>query len=92
MPKYNYFICTDYLDGVATLIKGDFDTELFPEIKAYKITLSEPWELFGIMTYRVNRPLEDVVDDLVRKYGCMSDEPIGSSSEDIYRLKYLTRT
>lgn len=89
MPKYNYFICTDF-KGVATLIKGDFENELFPELKAYKIILSEPWELFGSSTYRVNSPLDDVIRDLVSKYGCVLDEPLGSY-HDICRLKYLQR-
>lgn len=88
MPKYNYFNCTDFR-GVATLIKGDFENELFPELKAYKITLSEPWDFFGMETYRVNRSLVDVVHDLVSRYGCVSDEPIGTGW--IYRLKYLPR-
>lgn len=87
MPKYNYFICTD-LNGVATLIKGDFDILRFPGFHAYAITLPEPWNLFGMSTLRVNKPLEDVVHDLVKNYGCVADEPIGCGG-DIYRLRYL---
>lgn len=85
MPQYSYFVCTNFLD-VATLIKGDFDNSLFPELKAYAFsTPSEPWEFFGWSIYRVNRPVEDVVNDLVHKYGCKSD----GDAAGIYRLKYL---
>lgn len=88
MRTYSYFICTDF-GGVGTVIKGDFEISSFPGFRAYPIYSSEPWQLLtGTTTFRVNRPLEEVVRDLVDNYGCSSDVPV-DGVDYIYRLKYM---
>lgn len=87
MPNFHSFVCTDD-GGVATRIKGDFEISSFPGLAAYRVHTFKPWQLrTWFKTFRVDRPLLDVVGDLVQDYGCLIDRRDGK----IYRLKYLKR-